>query len=352
MRIALLAGLCLLPLAGCARLQLDDLGPVGDFKLNDRSGKVITQDDLKGKVWVASFVFVRCTSHCPQITATVRELQSQLRNVKDVRFVTFTVDPAHDHEKELAEYAEKFQADPEKWLFLTGDEAVIKRLHREQFKMDVTPDSEGGELMHSTKLVLVDRNGHIRAEPGRIAYDGMVPESLRQTDPKLAVQEEQEERAKIRAAVHYLASPSWDFPLFHAALNSLATVLLIVGGLAIKFRAIRLHIACMLTTLGVSTLFLASYLYYHLVVKASVATRFVDQNPDAPAWAAYLYYAILGSHTLLAVIITPLALWTAYLGWTNQLPRHRPLAKWVLPLWLYVTVTGVLVYVLLYRVYS
>jgi protein SCO1/2/putative membrane protein len=340
--------LALLLLAGCAKLPLDDHGPVGDFTLTDRSGKTVTQDTLKGKVWIASFVFVRCTSHCPQITNTVRDLQTRLRDVKDVRFVTFTVDPTHDREKELQEYAEKFQADPEKWLFLTGSESEINRLLNEQFKVG----GKAGEVMHSTRLILVDRNGHIRAEPDRYSYSGMADLDLRAADSPAADREEAEEKAKVVAAVRWLTGPSWDFPLFHAVLNSLATVLLVIGGLAIKFRAIRLHITCMVTTLCVSTLFLGSYLYYHLVVKSSIATRFMDQNPTAPAWVANLYYAILLSHTILAVVITPLALWTAYLGWTNQLDRHRPLAKWVLPLWLYVTVTGVVVYVLLYRVYS
>jgi protein SCO1/2/putative membrane protein len=339
--------LALLLLAGCAKLPLDDLGPVGDFSLTERSGKTVTQDTLKGKVWIASFIFTRCHTHCPRITNTVSDLQEKLRDVKDVRFVTITIDPTHDTPEVLRKYAAEHEAHPERWLFLTGDESEIDRLLNQQFKVG----GKSGELMHSTRLVLVDRDGHMQAEPGRGSFTGMADTELREANPASADREEAEEQRKIVAAVRSLTGPAWDFPLFHAALNSLATVLLVIGGLAIKFRAVRLHITCMVTTLCVSTLFLGSYLYYHLVVKSSIATRFMDQNPTAPAWMANLYYAILLSHTILAVVITPLALWTAYLGWTNQLARHRPLAKWVLPLWLYVTVTGVAVYVLLYRVY-
>ncbi len=345
----LLFALFLVSLVGCGQAHaLDDLGPVGAFQFTDRSGKTITQDDLRGKVWIASFVFVRCTSHCPQITGAMRELQSDLRDVKDLRLVTFTVDPAHDRAAELAEYAEKFQADPEKWLFLTGEESAIDRLLQDQFKVGATrPGEKPGELMHSIRLVLVDQAGRIRGY-----YDGMAAAEMVAADPTWAREHEEKEKARLRADVRSLTAPAFDFPLFHAGLNTVATLLLVLGGLAIWRRAIRLHVLCMLTTLAISTLFLGSYLYFHLVVKGGVATRFQDQNPTAPDWARYTYLAILLSHTVLAAIITPLAVWTAYLGWTGDYARHRPLAKWVLPIWLYVTTTGVVVYWMLYRMYA
>jgi uncharacterized membrane protein YozB (DUF420 family) len=107
----------------------------------------------------------------------------------------------------------------------------------------------------------------------------------------------------------------------------------------------------MLLTILVSAVFLASYLFFHIFVKEGVSTRFADQAPGAPAWLSYVYYGILISHTLLAVVATPLALYTAWLGLREQWERHVWLARWTFPIWLYVSTTGVVVYWMLYRLY-
>jgi uncharacterized membrane protein YozB (DUF420 family) len=142
-----------------------------------------------------------------------------------------------------------------------------------------------------------------------------------------------------------------DLPVLNAVLNSTSAVLLAVGYFAIRRRRVTLHVTCMLGALAVSALFLASYLYYHLVVQQGKPTYFSDRAPDAPVWVARVYYGILLSHTVLAVVVAPLALVTAYLGWSGRLKRHVKLARWTLPLWLYVSVTGVVVYWMLYRLY-
>jgi cytochrome oxidase Cu insertion factor (SCO1/SenC/PrrC family) len=127
-------------------------------------------------VWVASFVFTRCTGPCPAVTATVRRLQSELADQPDVRFVTFTVDPSRDNPDELKKYADLYQADPKRWLFLTGDEAAIHKMMEERFKLAVGrkegPDvKEGDEFDHSTRLSVVDKSGIIRATFEGIAND-------------------------------------------------------------------------------------------------------------------------------------------------------------------------------------
>jgi protein SCO1 len=144
-----------------------DLGPVGDFSLTERSGKTFTRDDLQGKVWVAGFVFTRCTGPCPQVSATMARLQSELDKENDFRLVTFTVDPDHDNPKELSQYAERFQADPTRWLFLTGKEETIHRLLNKGFKVGVERNKDkdatpGTAVAHDPRLVLVDRKGQIR----------------------------------------------------------------------------------------------------------------------------------------------------------------------------------------------
>jgi cytochrome oxidase Cu insertion factor (SCO1/SenC/PrrC family) len=159
-------------LAGFAALRhggppLDDFGPVGDFSLTERGGRTVTAADLAGKVWIASFVFTRCTGPCPQVTGTVARVQGALRGEPDVRLVTFTVDPERDDPDELKKYADHFGADPERWLFLTGSEDQLYGLIEKRFHLGVQHNKgadakPGAEVTHSTKLALVDRRGHVR----------------------------------------------------------------------------------------------------------------------------------------------------------------------------------------------
>ncbi|MFO0805040.1 MAG: SCO family protein [Gemmataceae bacterium] len=153
---------------------LDDLAyPVGSFSLTERDGRTVTEKDLHGKVWIASFVFTRCMGNCPAVTATVRELQSKIDH-PDVRFVTFTVDGEHDTPGELKKYADRYRADPKRWLFLTGSEKTIHALLMEKFKQSAGDKPKAGEDpltaldTHSTRLSVVDKKGVIRG-----IYEGM-----------------------------------------------------------------------------------------------------------------------------------------------------------------------------------
>jgi putative membrane protein len=136
-----------------------------------------------------------------------------------------------------------------------------------------------------------------------------------------------------------------DLPGVNAVLNASSALLLIAGYLAIRRRAVPVHKTCMLSALAVSALFLTSYLYYHFVVKNGRPTPF-----QGTGWVRGAYFAILLTHTILAIVVAPLALTTAYLGLRNKLLRHMKLARWTLPIWLYVSITGVVVYWMLYRV--
>jgi cytochrome oxidase Cu insertion factor (SCO1/SenC/PrrC family) len=168
----------LVALVGCnGRPPLDDYGPVGDFSLTERSGRTIAQSDLQGKIWIASFVFTRCTGPCPQVTGTMARLQSELGGKDGVLLVSFTVDPDRDDLEDLRAYADHFGADKERWLFLTGPKEVIDPLSEKGFGLglqrpankDVQP---GQEITHSTRITLVDRHGHKRGFPGRSSFDG------------------------------------------------------------------------------------------------------------------------------------------------------------------------------------
>jgi putative membrane protein len=131
-------------------------------------------------------------------------------------------------------------------------------------------------------------------------------------------------------------------PQLNAVLNGVGAVLLAIGYTFVRAGKIRAHRACMLGALGVSLLFLISYVTYH----ASFGSRpFTGQG-----WIRWVYFPLLISHILLAAAIVPLALVTIYRALRGEVARHRRLARFTLPIWLYVSVTGVMVYWLLYRV--
>jgi len=147
--------------------NFDDFGTVGDFSFLERNGEQISQDNLKDKVWLASFVFTRCTGPCPQVCATLAQLQEKLKDVPELRIVTFTVDPERDNPKELNLFAENFRADPKRWFFLTGKEEDLHQLIKEKFHLAVghnSPENSkpGNEFIHSPRIVLIDKGGHIR----------------------------------------------------------------------------------------------------------------------------------------------------------------------------------------------
>jgi uncharacterized membrane protein YozB (DUF420 family) len=146
--------------------------------------------------------------------------------------------------------------------------------------------------------------------------------------------------------------PPDSFPALNATLNAVSATLLVMGYLAIRLQLQKLHAACMLSALTVSTVFLASYIYYHGVIMNWKETHFRDKAPTAPDWVAYVYLGVLISHVVLAVPTAVLALITAYLGLRGRLQRHVRIARWTLPIWLYVSVTGVVVYFMLYRLYA
>ena len=130
-------------------------------------------------------------------------------------------------------------------------------------------------------------------------------------------------------------------PAVNAALNATSTVLLFVGWLFIRQRDMRRHRACMLTAFATSALFLVSYLAYHAKVGS---VPFPGQG-----MVRVVYFTILITHILLAATILPLALVTLSRGLAGRFDRHRAIARWTFPIWLYVSVTGVVIYVMLYR---
>ncbi|MGQ4809312.1 hypothetical protein NKDENANG_02728 [Candidatus Entotheonellaceae bacterium PAL068K] len=131
--------------------------------------------------------------------------------------------------------------------------------------------------------------------------------------------------------------------LLNALLNGISALLLSSGYLAIRRRQIAVHKRCMFSACTTSALFLISYVTYH----AQIGSRpFPGQGSIRT-----VYFAILISHTILAVVILPLVVITMYRAWKERWERHRVVARWTLPLWFYVSVTGVVIYVMLYQLY-
>jgi cytochrome oxidase Cu insertion factor (SCO1/SenC/PrrC family) len=176
--------------------DLPRLWEVPDFAFIERSGQSVTRADLLGKVWIASLIFTRCVEECPLVSSHMARLQDAFTAEPDVRLVSITVDPAYDTPEVLTRYAQSFAAQPQRWLFLTGDKATIYRLVREGFRLGLidpqgsavpeaarvrhalwqllTPasalahpgthahDETQRAITHSARLVLVDRQGQVR----------------------------------------------------------------------------------------------------------------------------------------------------------------------------------------------
>jgi putative membrane protein len=132
-----------------------------------------------------------------------------------------------------------------------------------------------------------------------------------------------------------------ELPTINATLNSLSAAFLILGFIFIKSKNIKAHKACMLSAFASSILFLISYLIYHYQVGS---VPFKGQGAIRT-----VYFTILLTHTILAVVVVPLALITLFRALQENFPKHRRIARWTFPIWLYVSVTGVLVYMMLYR---
>ncbi|MDZ7751020.1 MAG: DUF420 domain-containing protein [Gammaproteobacteria bacterium] len=132
-------------------------------------------------------------------------------------------------------------------------------------------------------------------------------------------------------------------PHLLAALNATAAILVAVGFMFIRARAVRAHRACMVSALLVSVVFMVFYLYYHARIGN---VPFAGQGVARP-----VYFTILASHVILAAVLFPLALVTAGLALGSRTGRHRRVARWTLPIWLYVSVTGVVVYAMAFHIY-
>jgi len=134
------------------------LGSIGDFELTAQDGKTFSSEELAGQVWVADFIFTRCPSACPEMTSTLAELFEEFGSHPDLRMVSISVDAEYDSPEVLSEFAAKYDADPNRWHFLSGPNEYVQQLSVNDFQIAAaeTPAS------HSLRFILVDRRGDIR----------------------------------------------------------------------------------------------------------------------------------------------------------------------------------------------
>jgi protein SCO1/2 len=152
------------------KTTLPVFGHVPDFALTERSGRTIRLGDLLGTVWIADFIFTRCTAACPMMSSHMKQLQNVLGSSQDVRLVSITVDPERDTPEVLSNYASRYGAHQDRWFFLTGEKDRIQALAVKGFFLGTDSANPKETILHSQKIVLVDRRGRIRGY-----YDGESP---------------------------------------------------------------------------------------------------------------------------------------------------------------------------------
>jgi protein SCO1/2 len=147
-------------MTGCAaHASLPSYAVVPDFTLTDQTGAPFNSaSSLHGVVWVANFIFTNCAGPCPRMSSQMHQVQTELSHSDGIRLVSFTIDPARDTPEVLAAYAQRFQARPGIWFFLTGPRETLHHLSRDVF----TLGDVNGNLDHSTRFVLIDRASRVR----------------------------------------------------------------------------------------------------------------------------------------------------------------------------------------------
>jgi|SRR5512135_419749 protein SCO1/2 len=145
---------------------LNQYGSVPDFSLMERNGSTVNLARLRGKIWIADFIYTSCVDTCPLQTAMMAKLQEEYAGKPDIQLVSFSVDPERDTPEALTVYADKYHADPKRWFFLTGQRDRIINLVQQGFHLAVAAipsDADpSGTIPHSPRFVLVDKEGRIR----------------------------------------------------------------------------------------------------------------------------------------------------------------------------------------------
>jgi len=390
--------------AGTITLRLS-APEIPDFALLDSEGGEFGLSDLNGRPWVASFIFTRCALTCPQITLAMKKLHDRVKDQNpDVMFVSFTVDSDYDTIEIMHRYSETFQPDRERWRFLTGDMQEMHDLIINGIGLYVKENigelrRPGMEVAHSNQVVLVNEqakpvgkylgtNDAEMAElaqvltgrkpfpkptgPAQILRPGDGPEGVEieivpvnsddETNSPPATpnddanesgptQEKQSltiSRAGRVARIEKLL-PKWAqrLPTVNAVLNSTATILLAAGFIAIRRHQVDAHRNFMLSAFVISIGFLGCYLTSHWAMGHYTGERGRPFLGEGSAVA--IYRLILWPHIVLAATVPFLSVRVIMHAFAERREQHRRLARITFPIWMYVSVTGVVIYGMLYH---
>ena len=382
---------------------------IPEFTLQECMGEEFGLADLKGKPWVASFVFTRCVTTCPQITLAIKKLHDRLAEKHpEVILVTMTVDSDYDTAEILQRYSETFQPDRNRWKFLTGDMAAMHEMIVEGFGIYVKENIgkarlPGLEVAHSNRVVLVNPDGipvgtflgtkpddmarlaRILSgrkpfpEPGppiqfSSASGGLdiqlVPVNSEKSEDGEGAQTEVEDAESDATATERSSAadeqssnpsvnerleiierllPNWakSLPTANALLNSTSAILLTLGWKSIRKGNQTRHRNLMISAFVVSIAFLGCYLTSHWALGHYTGER---GRPFAGgSTARIIYYLILWPHVALAATVPFFAIRVFQHAAAERWDKHRRLAKIAFPIWMYVSVTGVVIYGMLYH---
>lgn len=401
--------------------------PLPDFEFEKVTGGTLSLADLKGKRWVASFVFSRCTTSCPMISRAVMKVHDRTKkSAPDAHFVSITVDPKYDTVEVFGKYAEIFtQGDSSRWSFLTGSQQEIYELVVKGFGQFVKENlgksrMPGFEVAHTNRVVLVNEDGipvatFLGTQEGDMVKLGRIlagreefPEpgppptglglsfsrsdgtpldvqfKVKPVDDEESTTEERSDAvessdddstipqtddsvdsndspnaagtlsdADLSVEEHNATIdeklPAWarKLPTVNAMLNTIAGILLLSGLAAIKSDNRDRHRNLMLSAFATSAVFLGCYLTYHWALGEYTGEH--GRRFSGTGISAVIYQLILWPHIILAVFVPILAIRVFMHAFAERWDAHRKLAKITFPIWMFVSVTGVVIYGMLYH---
>jgi protein SCO1/2 len=154
-------------LTACGQKKIENAvdWPLKDFSAKTQENQSFSLKDVKGKVWISDFIFTSCADVCPPMTSNVARLQKRVKSegLKNVEFISFSVDPTVDSPETLTKYAKQFGVDFKNWTFITGySQDFIEQYALKDFKALVKKPKEGTQVIHGTSLYLIDQKGHVR----------------------------------------------------------------------------------------------------------------------------------------------------------------------------------------------
>ena len=301
------------------------IGTLPSFTLTDQNGDTFGREDCEGKWTVLYFFFTSCQGPCPILNSNVAAMAPKFADQPEVQFVGISVDPETDTPERLTAYGEKYGVDATQWHYLTGSSETIN-----QIATELKVKAADQPIFHSTRFILIDPKG-----AARDYFDGKDEAGVLGLESALTGITGMKEETPGRPTAATL-------PMVNALLNAIAACFLLAGWIAIHgLHSEELHKRMMIAALATSAAFLTCYLIYHAQAGSVPYHR--------EGMLRVLYFAILIPHIILAGLMVPFILAAVYFAWRQRFDIHVKITRWLWPVWMYVSVTGVIIYLMLYH---